>query len=1002
MSVSEQRPPPPPQPQVQEPGPDGHSARMARMPAWKREILERRKAKLASPVVATADGRSWNRNRAASHSNRAGEASRGQSPSRGAVVDGGEGPQSVAGPGGAVLLESIAPIQENPFIKRERRRRRLVERESPGGGGSGSGSSSARPVQQLLDLYSHIPGVRTIRADNIIIIESDPDYFTEAGPRNGGLPRINSVGDLLSRGGKGSVAEIRASEVLIYEGPLSRSEENLSTLGTEETSPGHLQGKVSRLLEKFDHNYVKPARSRSTENLLDGFSPSRDREQDRHSKPLLLPKPLTLNKHSQGPASKSPPHGQPRPGVSPFPEGGRSPGPHLDDVSPSHSKSFPLFSPTRYSAPLPPGRTSSSVPRVALHDQGTTKLGASDKTVPEDTPCSVSSYRKQFENVPADGRQLKQKESTPSHKGNDNILKVWATKENKLMENGHPELDLMGSDVFSVKADKMDNDDQVDANVIGSGRVPSPLGASSNEVSKGPNTWRPKYEVDLRKTSKSSPETPQPTAIDGSRSSPAAKPSATPLGKVKQNHKVEGLAKVTPNQCNGVSASTSLNDSFQIVPAAPPDISSIPEDDMQARALANLRKQSKNSFVVIPKRRAGAFVASSNVCDDREMNDKTHEKPKLENGAATSVEVQTSRISTVSPERISPSDHRQSKEGKLPVAEPPLPKADFKLKEEETLNKTTSRGSYDVSHMSSQLSFGEGMTGLLPTETTEAERDAEATVILINYRIEDDIPVTNIDDILVTEEKEIPTQPIRAKSAVTKDKPPEESFGSLQHPFVQRKSGNTFTIVPHRKPASSGQAPSVNAKEISQANGTDELSVEDPEPSLAKLGVLLKKRYPPAEEIQVIGGYLSLERSCLSKGGSTRKKMKISFNDSSLHTTFEYPSESSLVQEGDSEESDNDEEEQSSTFFIPRPSYTSSPTSSSSPLRTNTLVSALSNYTPKHAMPFNSWQEQKLDETLSSRNSALQDTESTTEDGMLTPADSSSHSDYSSEPALYF
>ncbi|NXP83500.1 TPRN protein, partial [Ramphastos sulfuratus] len=30
-------------------------------------------------------------------------------------------------------------------------------------------------LQQLLELYSAVPGIRTIRADNILIIESQPD-----------------------------------------------------------------------------------------------------------------------------------------------------------------------------------------------------------------------------------------------------------------------------------------------------------------------------------------------------------------------------------------------------------------------------------------------------------------------------------------------------------------------------------------------------------------------------------------------------------------------------------------------------------------------------------------------------------------------------------------------------------------------------------------------------------------------------------------------------------
>ncbi|XP_038637541.1 taperin isoform X2 [Scyliorhinus canicula] len=921
MSVSEQRPAPPPfsppQPRRQEEAAASHSARM---PAWKREILERRKAKLA------AESRSWTPSRAASHSNRAGEAER--------ALAGGE-----TDPGGAVLLESIAPIQENPFIQRERRRRRLAEREAPGAGGGSS-------AKQLLELYSHMPGVRTIQADNIIIIESDPDYFTEAGPA-----RLHTVNELVSRAGQGSVAEIRAAEVLVYQSPLSRSEDNLSTLAADEPRPAELQGKVSRLLEKFDQNYVKPTRSRSTENLLDGFSPS----QGRHRKPLLLPKPPSVSQQE-----------------GPPPRGLSSLGPHLGSVSPPQSKSSPLSSPTKPSGPLSPGHAPPLL-TVSLHDQGNAKASVSERTVPEDRPFavssysnvsdgivpenrpfsvssssnvsdrtvpenrpfSVSSYRKQFENVPPDGWQLRQKElpprKAPSHRSQENTLKDWTTKEDKLVENGHLDLDLVGTDSCSVNEGVMDTEYNVDG--FGSGQVPPSVSASSSD-----STWRPEYEVNQRKALKSSPETPQPAAEDGSRPS-SAKPSATPSGKLKPNHKVEGSAKVSPNQCNGVSASTSLNNSFAIVPAKPPDFSTIPEDDIQARALANLKKQSKNSFIVIPKKRVDASVATSEVRDTRETS-KICEKPKVENGASTT-NAETSRISAVSLERISPSN-KQSKEGKLPVGELLLPKVDFKPTVEGTVTKSASCGSYDVSskHMDAQPSDWNETTSVLPTEMSEAERNAESTVIIrkVTY-IDEDLPITNIDDVLVTEEKETSKQPTRAKSAVAKDKPPEESFGGPQQPFVQRKSGNTFTIVPQRKLVSKDRQSSDKAKEISQGNRTDEQSVEDSEPSLAKLGVLLKKRYPLAEEIQVIGGYLSLERSCLSKAGSTRKKMKISFNDSSLHTTFEYPSENSLIQEGESEESDDDEEE-SSTFFFPRPSYTSSPTSPSSPLRTNTLVSA--------------------------------------------------------------
>lgn len=61
--------------------------------------------------------------------------------------------------------------------------------------------------------------------------------------------------------------------------------------------------------------------------------------------------------------------------------------------------------------------------------------------------------------------------------------------------------------------------------------------------------------------------------------------------------------------------------------------------------------------------------------------------------------------------------------------------------------------------------------------------------------------------------------------------------------------------------------------------------------------------------------------------------MKISFNDKSLHTTFEYPSESSLAQEEaeeEEEEEDGEEEEvgldseKSFSLFLPRATFVSS------------------------------------------------------------------------------
>jgi len=84
-------------------------------------------------------------------------------------------------------------------------------------------------------------------------------------------------------------------------------------------------------------------------------------------------------------------------------------------------------------------------------------------------------------------------------------------------------------------------------------------------------------------------------------------------------------------------------------------------------------------------------------------------------------------------------------------------------------------------------------------------------------------------------------------------------------PALQRRKGNTFTVVPKRRPEpQSSETPEV----VTESPST-------PQAPYAHLGTLIKKRYPAAEEIEVIGGYLSLGRSCLSKTGSSGKKVNI-------------------------------------------------------------------------------------------------------------------------------
>ncbi|NWS50211.1 PPR18 protein, partial [Probosciger aterrimus] len=79
------------------------------------------------------------------------------------------------------------------------------------------------------------------------------------------------------------------------------------------------------------------------------------------------------------------------------------------------------------------------------------------------------------------------------------------------------------------------------------------------------------------------------------------------------------------------------------------------------------------------------------------------------------------------------------------------------------------------------------------------------------------------------------------------------------HPALERRSGNTITVRPRRGVTGTGTGTTAGP-EPSPAPGPEPL----PPP---------KKRYPTAEEIQVIGGYLALPRSCLAKSHPHRKKV---------------------------------------------------------------------------------------------------------------------------------
>ncbi|KAJ0037020.1 hypothetical protein NL108_014353, partial [Boleophthalmus pectinirostris] len=624
--------------------------------------------------------------------------------------------------------ESLGPLEENPFIKLEKERRRRQDREN-----------AARPVQHILELYGSVPGIRTIRAENIIIIESDPEYMPDGEGSKwqpNGVSTYSSLNDLLDRRGS-AVTEIRAKEVVIYDTTLSKSEENLSTLGRPDhelqayDTQVESQGRVSRMLQKFDSNYGKlQKKSHSTENLLDLDCGASSRPRS-WSKPDVVPKPR-------------------------------------------FEPATPVF-----------------------QSPGASKPKAEPES-PQRTPNhSVHSFRQRFE------------------------------------DGGSP------------------SKDETD------GRPSKPTREREWDSSADP---KPKVPC--------SPETRRARA----ESSPSKTLRATP--------------------------------DFEIRPSPKPDLAGIPDNDTQARALANLRLQSKNSFTVIPKRRlatsnssaaspvpAGPVKSSpshrvaagsatgvpTSPTSTATANDFTKTTPLLKSPLKSisneipktpaQIDLETSTAIPKSP----PSPTKPvAKPVSIPVTFPktPPPKRDEQKQE-------------SPSHAPSSpppVASPPALTSPPPSPRTPVTPPLSPS--MATPPATDHLPVTNIDDIEVE-----PPQRVPAPS-----------------PLVQRRKGNTFTVVPKRRaetePASGSPEPQADAP-AEAAPG----AAPPPQAPYSQLGTLLKKRYPAVEEIEVIGGYLSLAKSCLVKTGSTGKKLKISFNESSLQSTYEYPSETSVW---DSEDEDTD------------------------------------------------------------------------------------------------
>ncbi|XP_027278654.1 taperin isoform X1 [Cricetulus griseus] len=472
-----------------------------------------------------------------------------------------------------------------------------------------------------------------------------------------------------------------------------------------------------------------------------------------------------------------------------------------------------------------------------------------------------------------------------------------------------------------------------------------------------PGKWKPKVES-------GKPSHPPPSQ---------GTPSATPIGPPA--FPAPSPASATPSQRRWVSSATSANDSFEIRPAPKPDVESIPIGDLQARALANLRVNSRNSFMLIPKRKAPS-----------EAEGRQSEEPNGEVGwASRSQGLRAQLVSTVdgapAPEGSPLAAEMQwaAREGGCP--RPATAVTDRSVR----WQRPSSPPPFLSTTVEAEPAEGLGLSGLAKNGQ-EPGRSG--------------LPVTFIDE--VDSEEEASQETKLPSSAVGLPSQYHLDLARPRHTSeLPNRGSNTFIVVPKRKPET------LQVPHFSQANGQsqqqeaeeqDADSLSGPHTALENT---LKKRYPTVHEIEVIGGYLALQKSCLIKAGSSRKKMKISFNDNSLYTTFEYPSESSLEQEEaeDEEEGEKDGEgeevdsEKPFSVFLPRATFVSSVGPEIPRLPDGS--SGLSSYTPKHSMAFSKWQEQTVVQAPS-------EVELPPKEVMLTPASQNDLSDFRSEPALYF
>ncbi|XP_045915655.1 uncharacterized protein ppp1r18 isoform X1 [Micropterus dolomieu] len=110
----------------------------------------------------------------------------------------------------------------------------------------------------------------------------------------------------------------------------------------------------------------------------------------------------------------------------------------------------------------------------------------------------------------------------------------------------------------------------------------------------------------------------------------------------------------------------------------------------------------------------------------------------------------------------------------------------------------------------------------------------------------------------------------------------------------QVKRGATITISP-KKPHGEGGGVTGSTTKPKVAGVTATKASSQQAQTVSAVAEPVKKKYPTVEEIEVIGGYQNLEKSCLVKNRGTLKRGKVCFDEDQLEQVCEYPSETSML-----------------------------------------------------------------------------------------------------------